>query len=55
MANRLLKTSIKQLRPNRYFDAQEAQSESVWPFDTFKHRFMVFTKVDFKDVQKADY
>jgi hypothetical protein len=54
-AFRLLKTSLKQLRPSRFFDAQESRSEMEWPFDNLKHRSIDFTKVVFEDVQKANY
>jgi hypothetical protein len=30
-----------------HFDAQEAQNEFAWQFDTLKKRFIVFTKVLF--------
>jgi hypothetical protein len=28
-------------------DAQDAENEFAWPFDTLKHRFIEFTKVAF--------
>jgi hypothetical protein len=30
-----------------FFHAQNAENEFVWPFDTFKHRFINVTKVVF--------
>jgi hypothetical protein len=47
MAIRLLKSLLKRLRPNRFFDAQEAQNEFALPFDTLKYRYIDFTKVVF--------
>jgi hypothetical protein len=44
-AIRLLKTSLPRLRPSRLLDAQEAQNEFPWPFDTLKYRFIGFIKV----------
>jgi hypothetical protein len=37
------------------FDAQEAQNEFAWLFDTLIHRFIVFNTVVYEDVYKADY
>jgi hypothetical protein len=36
-------------------DAQEAENDFAMLFVTFKHIFVYFTNVAFKDVQKADY
>jgi hypothetical protein len=35
-----LETALKRLRSNRFLDAQDAENEVAWPFDTFKHRFI---------------
>jgi hypothetical protein len=52
MAIRLLKTSLKKLRPGLFFDAQESRNEMEWPFDYLKHRFIYYTKVVFEDSRK---
>jgi hypothetical protein len=36
------------------FDAKEAENVFSWPFDTVKYRYIDFSKVVLKDVQKAD-
>jgi hypothetical protein len=41
----LHKTLLKQLRVV-FFDAQYAENEFAWPFDTLKHQFIDFSKVD---------
>jgi hypothetical protein len=38
-----------------FLDAQDAENELAWPFDSVKHRFIDFTKVVYLDLQKADY
>jgi hypothetical protein len=38
-----------------FLDAQEAENEFAWPFDTLNHRFIEFITVEFQDDQKADY
>jgi hypothetical protein len=43
----LLKTSLKRLRPSRFFYAKNAENEFAWPFDYLKYRFTDITKVVF--------
>jgi hypothetical protein len=45
--HRVLKTSLKRLRPSLFFDAMDAENEFAWPLDTLKHRIIDFTKIVF--------
>jgi hypothetical protein len=38
-----------------FMDTRDAENDFAWPSDTFKHRFIDFTKVLFSHVQTSDY
>jgi hypothetical protein len=44
---RLLKHNLSDFLEIAIFDAQDAEYDFAWPFDTLNHRFIDFTKVVF--------
>jgi hypothetical protein len=44
----LIEISIRDFEQIAFLDAQDAENEFVWPFDTLEHRFIDFTIVAFK-------
>jgi hypothetical protein len=53
-AIRLFKEHLIDLIQVALFDSHDTENEFAWHFDTLKHRFIDFTKVVYKDVQKAN-
>jgi hypothetical protein len=47
-------TSLYRLQPSLFFGGQKTGSGSSGLCDHLKHRFIVLTKVEFSDIQKAD-
>jgi hypothetical protein len=47
MAIRLLKNHLSDFVHVAFFDAQNADNEFTWPFETLKHLFIDLTKIVF--------